>query len=38
MGNQRISGLAPMTAGEPSLNDADRNDAVPKRFLYDQFA
>lgn len=38
MANQRVSGLAPMTAGEPGLNDLDRNDAVPKRFLYEQFA
>lgn len=37
MANQRISGLGPMTPGEPSLNAPDRNDAVPKSFLYEQF-
>jgi hypothetical protein len=32
-----VKNVAPPTAGEPMLNDPDRNDAIPKSFLYDQF-
>lgn len=32
-----IVNLAPPSTGEPGLNDPDKNNAIPKSFLYDQF-
>jgi hypothetical protein len=37
VGGFAVKNVAPPTAGEPMLNDPDRNDAVPKVFLYDHF-
>jgi hypothetical protein len=38
MGGSRVKGLGFMEPGAPSLNAPDRSDAVPKNFLYDNFA
>lgn len=35
MSGTRVKNLGFMTVGEPTLNDPERNDAVPKSFLYD---
>jgi len=38
MAGTRVKGLGFMEPGAPTLNAPDRSDAVPKNFLYDNFA